>query len=291
MRVLELATLFPGPLAGRFLLSLGFNVVKVEPPGGDPMRRLSPTLYRALNEGKHIVYLDLQKESKGVYEMLRDADAVLTTFRPSTAEKYGISYRRLAEVRPGLIYVAIVGYGGDEYPRDHPSHDINFAALAGAIGPCPPYVQAVDVAAGLLAALTITGMAARGERGYVEIPMSRVAALINILNLSLRRDGKSLLLSGDYPFYTVYRCRGGRAALGAVEPKFWERFCRAIGREDLIPRQLDPTAREEVEKVLSEMDCNALEELAKREEIPLTPVYDIDKALMIFELDKLFKLF
>jgi ferritin len=291
MRVLELATLFPGPLAGRFLLSLGFKVVKVEPLGGDPMRELSPTLYRALNEGKHVVYLDLQKESKGVYEMLRDVDAVLTTFRPSTAEKYGISYRRLAEARPGLIYVAIVGYGGDEYPRNHPSHDINFAALAGAVGPCPPYVQAVDVAAGLLAALTITAMAARGEGGYVEIPMSRAAALVNILNLSLRRDGKSLLLSGDYPFYTVYRCRGGKVALGAVEPKFWERFCRAIGREDLIPRQLDPTAREEVEKALAEMDCNALEDLAKREEIPLTPVYDIDKALTIFAPDKLFKLF
>ncbi len=76
-----------------------------------------------------------------------------------------------------------------------------------------------------------------------------------------------------------------------MEPKFWERFCRAIGREDLIPRQLDPTAKEEVEKVLSEIDCNALEDLAKKKEISLTPVYDIDKALMIFELDKLFKLF
>jgi len=139
--------------------------------------------------------------------------------------------------------------------------------------------------------LTITAMAAKGEGGYVEIPMSRAAALVNILNLSLRRDRKPLLLSGDYPFYTVYRCRGGRVALGAVEPKFWERFCRAIGREDLIPRQLDPTAREEVEKALAEMDCNALEDLAKREEIPLTPVYDIDKALTIFELDNLFKLF
>ena len=223
--------------------------------------------------------------------MLRDVDAVLTTFRPSTAEKYGISYRRLAEVRPSLIYVAIVGYGSDEYLRDHPSHDINFAALAGTVGPRPPYVHAVDVVAGLLAALTITAMAARGERGYVEIPMSRAAALVNILNLSLGRDGKPLLLSGDYPFYTVYRYRGGRVALGAVEPKFWERFCRAIGREDLIPRQLDPTAREDVEKALAEMDCNALEELAKREEIPLTPVYDIDKALTIFELDDLFKLF
>jgi len=291
MRVLELSTLFPGPLAGRLLLQLGFEVVKVEPPAGDPIRQVSPTLYKVLNEGKEIIYIDLKDGAEKVRRLAEEVDAVLTTFRPSTAERYGISYRKLAEAKPDLIYVAIVGYGGEEYPRNHPSHDINFAALAGAVGPCPPYVQAVDVAAGLLAASTITAMAARGERGYVEIPMSRAAALVNILNLSLRRDGKPLLLSGDYPFYTVYRCRGGRVALGAVEPKFWERFCRAIGREDLIPRQLDPTAREEVEKALAEMDCNALEELAKREEIPLTPVYDIDKALTIFELDNLFKLF
>ncbi|AKT35551.1 putative acyl-CoA transferase/carnitine dehydratase [Pyrobaculum sp. WP30] len=291
MRVLELSTLFPVSLAGRLLLQLGFEVVKVEPPAGDPIRQVSPTLYKVLNEGEEIIYIDLKDGAEKVRRLAEEVDAVLTTFRPSTAERYGISYRRLAETKPDLIYVAIVGYGGEEYPRGHPSHDINFAALAGAVGPCPPYVQAVDVAAGLLAALTITAMAAKGEGGYVEIPMSRAAALVNILNLSLRRDGKPLLLSGDYPFYTVYRYTGGRVALGAVEPKFWERFCRAIGREHLIPRQLDPTARKEVEKVLSEMDCNALEELAKREEIPLTPVYDIDKALTIFELDNLFKLF
>jgi len=291
MRVLELSTLFPGPLAGRLLLQLGFEVVKVEPPAGDPIRQVSPTLYKVLNEGKEIIYIDLKDGAEKVRRLAEEVDAVLTTFRPSTAERYGISYRRLAEAKPDLIYVAIVGYRGEEYPRDHPSHDINFAALAGAVGPCPPYVQAVDVVTGLLAALTITAMAAKGEGGYVEIPMSRAAALVNILNLSLRRDGKPLLLSGDYPFYTVYSCRGGRVALGAVEPKFWERFCRAIGREDLIPRQLEPTAREEVEKALAEIDCNALEELAKREEIPLTPVYDIDKALTIFELDNLFKLF
>ncbi len=289
MRVLELSTLFPGPLAGRLLLQLGFEVVKVEPPGGDPLLRISPTLYKVLNEGKRILYVDLKGDAERVRRLAEEADAVLTTFRPSTAERYGVSYRRLAEARPDLIYVAIVGYGGDEYPRDHPSHDINFAALTGAVGPCPPYVQAVDVVAGLLAALTITAMAAGGKRGYVEIPMSRAAALVNLLNLSLRRDGKPLLLSGDYPFYTVYRCRGGRVALGAVEPKFWERFCRAIGREDLIARQLDPSAREEVEKVLAEIDCNALEELAKREEIPLTPVYDIDKALAVFSPETLLK--
>ncbi len=93
--------------------------------------------------------------------------------------------------------------------------------------------------------------------------MSRAAALVNILNLSLRRDGKPLLLSGDYPFYTVYRCRGGRVALGTVEPKFWERFCRAIGREDLIPRQLDPAAREEVENLWQRWTATSLRNLRR----------------------------
>jgi len=52
MRVLELSTLFPGPLAGRFLLQLGFEVVKVEPPAGDPIRQVSPTLYKCLTRGR-----------------------------------------------------------------------------------------------------------------------------------------------------------------------------------------------------------------------------------------------
>jgi len=56
MRVLELFTLFPGPLAGR-LLQLGFEVVKVEPPAGDPIRQVSLTLYKVLNEGKEIIYI------------------------------------------------------------------------------------------------------------------------------------------------------------------------------------------------------------------------------------------
>ncbi|MGK0550338.1 MAG: CoA transferase, partial [Pyrobaculum sp.] len=58
--VLEIAQLYPGPLAGRLLREWGFRVVKVEPPGGDPLRRLSPTLYQWLNEGKEVVYLDLR---------------------------------------------------------------------------------------------------------------------------------------------------------------------------------------------------------------------------------------
>jgi len=60
MRVLELSTLFPGPLAGRLLLQLGFEVVKVEPPAGDPIRQVPPTLYKVLNEEKEIIYIDLK---------------------------------------------------------------------------------------------------------------------------------------------------------------------------------------------------------------------------------------
>lgn len=101
MRILELATLFPGPLAGRFLLSLGFKVVKVEPPGGDPMRGLSPTLYRALNEGKHVAMkkaeLEMAKRPIPLTLKLQWWLAYLLAYR-SVLDKLGLKRIRYAWV-------------------------------------------------------------------------------------------------------------------------------------------------------------------------------------------------
>jgi hypothetical protein len=79
MRVLKLSTLFPGPLAGRTLLQLGFEVVKVEPPAGDPIRQVLPTLYKVLNEGKEIIYYSIKNGTKKVRRLAEEVDAVLTT--------------------------------------------------------------------------------------------------------------------------------------------------------------------------------------------------------------------
>ncbi|AAL64216.1 MULTISPECIES: CoA transferase [Pyrobaculum] len=275
-RVIELAWHYPGPLAGRLLATWGFDVVKVEPPGGDPVKRLSPTLYQWLNEGKAVVYLDLRQEEdrERLFDLVKGARAVLSSFRRTTAKRLGISYEALKDANPNILYVAIVGY----LKKDSPGHDINFAGLAGLIRDAPPIPQSVDVATGLLAAFIIAAAVAAGRRGYVEVSMEGVAYLLNLLNFALLKDTGDLPLSGKYPFYTTYECAGGRVALGAVEEKFWRRFCEMLGREDLINRMYDVSAVNEVKKEVIKRRCDDLIALAEKYDVPLTPVRDISEA-------------
>lgn len=275
-KVIELAWHYPGPLAGRLLAEWGFDIIKVEPPGGDPVKRLSPTFYQWLNEGKTVVYLDLRQleDRKRLFDLVRGARAVISSFRRVTAERFGISYGALREVNPDILYVAIVGY----INRDSPGHDINFAGLAGLIRDTPPIPQCVDVATGLLAAFVIAATIATRRRGYVEVSMEGVAYLLNLLNFALLKDTGNLPLSGVYPFYNIYKCIGGSIALGAVEDKFWRRFCEMLGREDLVGRMYDHSAVDEVRKEMVKRRCDDLIALAEKYDVPLTPVRNISEA-------------
>lgn len=274
--VLEIAQLYPGPLAGRLLKEWGFRVVKVEPPGGDPLKRLSPTFYQWLNEGKEVVYIDLRlaEGQSRVLHLAREARAVVTSFRRGTAERLGVSYEAVGKVNPDVFYVALVGYREGDFP----GHDINFAGLAGLIADKPTIPQCVDVASGLMAALAIAAAVATGRHGYVEIPMENVAYMLNLLNFAALKDLGALPLDGRFPFYNVYRCAGGLVALGAVEDKFWKRFCELIGREDLKERMYDPTAVEEVRREMERRDCGELISAAEKLEVPLTTVRDVVEA-------------
>lgn len=277
MYVLELSTLYPGPLAGRLLASHGFRVVKVEPPGGDPLRRLSPTLYKWLNEDKEVIEADLKTEEgrEKVRELASRAGAVIVSFRPSTAEAFGVSYKTLSSANPGLLYVAIVGFSTNEL-RDLPSHDINFAAYAGMATPSVPTPQAVDVATGLYVAFIVTSR--WGSGGYVEVAMEDVAHLLNLLNYALLLDVGAAPLAGGYPFYNIYKCQGGAVALGAVEEKFWKRFCQLLGQPKWVGRMWDSGLTEEVAKLLSSKTCDELLQAARRWEVPLTPVRRLEEA-------------
>ena len=274
--MIELAQLYPGPLAGRLLASWGFEVIKVEPPGGDPMRTYIPSLYGLLNAGKTVVFLDLKTEEgrRGLEELVGGARAVLTSFRREAARRLGASYEKLKEVNPRLIYVAITSFADS----DLPGHDINFAAAAGLLGDKPMIPQCVDVASGLMAAFMIAAAVAAGRSGYFEVPMESVAYLLNLLNFMQLKDRGETYLTGGYPFYNVYSCIGGRVALGAVEEKFWLRFCELIGREDLKEHALSPEAVAEVGRTTEGLRCSDLLERARQLDVPLSPVLDLRDA-------------
>ena len=134
--LVDLTVNLPGPFCSMTLADLGARVIKVEPPGGDPLRRSNPTMWSGLNRGKESIVLDLKDpEGRGVLARLaRDADIVLEGWRPGVAERLGADHPTLSRENDGLVYCSISGFGQDGPWRDRPGHDINYLALAGYLG-------------------------------------------------------------------------------------------------------------------------------------------------------------
>ena len=120
-RVLDLSRMISGPLCGRLLADLGADVVKVEPPGGDPTRRVPPLVdgispyYAQANAGKRNVGIDL-KAPDGAAVLARlaaDADVFIENFRPGVLGRYGLDARALLDANPELVYCSVTGWGQD----------------------------------------------------------------------------------------------------------------------------------------------------------------------------------
>ncbi len=267
VRVLDLTRLLPGPFATWVLAELGADVVKVEDPrGGDWLRSLPPLrgeqsdAFHALNRSKRSVALDL-RNAAGAAALLRlavRADAVVESFRPGVMDRLGIGYEALRAANPRMVLCSITGYGQDGPYAARAGHDLDYVAFAGALAmngpperPLPLGVQVADLAggawpavAGILAALLRARTA--GEGAHVDVSMTEgaLATLAMPLGIAAARGTPiargAELLNGGAACYGVYRTKDGRfVALGALEPKFFEAFCAAVGRPELAERQLE----------------------------------------------------
>lgn len=120
LRVVESCRRVQGPLAGRLLLLLGAEVVRIEPPGGDPLRGMPPMVgdcsarFVALNHGKRVVEVDIRTPAgqARVGELVRDADVFVQNWAPGAAERYRLDADHLARIRPELVYAQASAWGG-----------------------------------------------------------------------------------------------------------------------------------------------------------------------------------
>ena len=255
-RVLDLSRLFPGPYASLVLSDLGADVVKVEDPdAGDYLREISPGMFAALNRGKRSVVLDL-KSGEGVSQLRHlcaAADVLIESFRPGVLERLGFA-DLLADPSP-LVICRISGYGQSGPWRDRAGHDIAYAALAGVIARNRgvPAVQLADffggaqgAVIGVLAALVERSRTGKGR--VVDVALAQGVTGLLLPHLGELPDAPENMLDGSRPCYRVYACKaGGRYALGALEPKFWQRFCEAVSRPDWMDRAMDPSLSPEVD--------------------------------------------
>ncbi|MFI4987965.1 MAG: CoA transferase, partial [Alphaproteobacteria bacterium] len=142
LRVLDLSQYVPGPYAALLLADLGAEVVKVEPPGGEPMRRSAlrgkdgiSAHYKVMNGGKTVVELDLKSpDGKTALEALvAAADVMVESYRPGVFDRLGFARPRLAALNPRLVHVALSGWGQTGPYRLKAGHDINYMSLAGGL--------------------------------------------------------------------------------------------------------------------------------------------------------------
>ena len=264
LKVLDFTSLLPGPFATMALADMGAVVVRVESPTRPDMVRFMPPYdgdssawHGVLNRNKRSLALDL-KRPEAVAAVRRlvgpgGYDIIIEQFRPGVMDRLGLDFETLRAINPALIYCALTGYGQDGPLRDRAGHDNNYLALSGAIsysgrredGPPPLGIQVADIGGGALGALVgllaaVVHRAATGRGQFVDISMYDMMVAWQAHLIS------HVLVAGETPQAEAMALNGGRAydyyetvdgrwlAVGSLEPKFWEGFCRAIERPDLI---------------------------------------------------------
>jgi crotonobetainyl-CoA:carnitine CoA-transferase CaiB-like acyl-CoA transferase len=274
VRVIESSLLGPAAV-GMHLADLGAEVIKVEGPGGDYVRKMAfpiidgtSLLHWHLNRGKQSIVLDLRTaEGVAVYlDLVRGADAVIEAMRPGALARRGLSFERMQEVNPRIVFCTISGYGITGPYKDMPSHGIAYDAWAGVARPAVdangfptlPSYTAIGINAGpLYAALgllaAIIRARATGEGCRFEVAQSDAAAAFNWNGIEGNKayerpedevtgndgDGKGERRPvGDNSMsetvrYQYYRSKDGMILFMASEREFWKNFAYGVGRPEL----------------------------------------------------------
>jgi alpha-methylacyl-CoA racemase len=284
--VVDFTRYLPGPFASRELLERGARVVRVEAPGGDPMRDVAPGWHEALNAGKESVVWDLERDPGLGRTVCARADVVLEGFRPGVAERLGIGPR---DVPDSVVHCSISGFGPDDRRA---GHDLNYQGWAGLLAdtaPALPPVQIADLAGGalyavveILAALLERQRSGRGR--HIDVSMTHNAHRL----AEHRLHGEpERTLTGALACYRIYETADGRhLTITPVEPRFWRRLCEVIRREDLVDRQYERDQEALAAELAAVFRTRALADwvgLFEGEDVMAGPVATLAEARASFE--------
>jgi alpha-methylacyl-CoA racemase len=302
VKVVEIASIGPGPFAAMMLADMGADVVRLERSSGGGA--LGSGRWNLTNRGRPSVGVDLKHPDAValVLRLLGDADALIEGFRPGVMEKLGLGPDEALKANPRLVYGRMTGYGQDGPMSSVAGHDINYISLAGALGtfarqgerPLFPLNMVADyggggmmLAFGVVCALLEARSSGQGQ--VVDAAMVEGSAVLTTIihamrNVGLWRDeaGTNLLDSGAH-FYEVYEASdGGHIAVGAIEPQFYAELLRIMELDPADFPQMDqdrwPELKERFAEVFRTKTRDEWAALLEPAEACATPVLGLGEA-------------
>jgi len=316
VKVIDVSQVLAGPFAAMMLGDLGADVIKVEPPDGDAIRRSFGTTaewgetpgFMSVNRSKRSISLDL-KTARGLeifQRLVARCDVVIQNFRPGVAERLGISYEQLKPLNERLIYCSISGFGSTGPFSDRAGYDIIAQAMSGIMSvtgepggaPCRCGVPVADLSTGIFAAVGILGALARREQtgsgSLVENSLLDSALAYSVWEATRYWSTGEVAApqgSGHHMNapYAAYQCADGYVTIGANNERLWGRLARALGhpewqqdvRFSTAParvRHADELAAE-IERSIAGKKRTEVEDLLAGFDVPVGAVRSYDEVL------------
>lgn len=254
IRVLDLSAYLAGPYGCAMLADLGADVIKVEPPEGDNLRKYPSTMpdhsraFVGVNRGKRGIVLDLKLEParEALIYLVRQADVFVHNFRPSVPARLGIAWEQLQAINPRLIYCGLTGYGEVGPLKDNAGYDQVLQSMTGIAAnqgtldaPELVYGSAVDYYGAAMLALSISAaLVERARTGLgkrLSVSLMQAALAMQSARLvwadgeprDIARDMRSGGITGIHP------TASGHLYISANTPHFWKALCALTGLDDL----------------------------------------------------------
>ncbi len=267
VRIIDLTQALAGPFCTMLLADLGADVIKIEPPQGDMSRTLGPFppdrdgcdyggYFASINRNKRSVVLDIKTDTgrDAIFKLARTADALVENAKAGVMDRTGISYERLREINPRLVYAAVRGFGDPRTGRspyaEWPAFDVVAQSMGGFVSMTGPEGSSGfragpgigDIYPGTLAALGIVSAihAARqsGKGQFLDVAMyDAILAMCEAIVYTYSRAGVVRAPQGNgtpvlCPF-DIFRTRDGAVAIAAPGDNHWALLCEAMGRREL----------------------------------------------------------
>jgi formyl-CoA transferase len=315
VRIIDLTRLLAGPFCTMILGDLGADVIKVERPEvGDDSRHWGPPFaeggesayFLSANRNKRSITLNLRSDEglEILKSLIQIGDVLVENFRTGTLERWGLDYDTLQQLRPGLIYCSITGYGHTGPYRDRPGYDVLAQSLGGFMSVTGPAdgephragVAIADIAAGMFAAHAILAGLYRHEKDgsgqCIDIALldSQIALMTYVASNYLISNQIPQRLGNAHPNivpYEIFKARNGYFTFGAGNDGQWKKFCEVVERPEWATDERFTTNaqrllhRYELIQLLNELfhQRDAEEWLSLCEEIglPAAPIQSMDQ--------------